>query len=186
MERCNKWVSPRQCPWPGVIFDIYINDLPDVIDVLIKLFADNAKIYAVVPTNATENRVQSSLKRAVDWADIWRMLLNIIKCHHLHLGNHESDTSYTMESKGQVMELETVNDEKDLWVIIDHKLSFRDHVTSKVNTANRNLGIILGLSPMLMKRFFVSGHILSMPLQCGHLRKRDQKQTEQTLAQASY
>ena len=71
-----------------VLFLVFINDLPDVIEVLIKLFADDAKIYAVVSNQAYENKVQSSLNRAVNWADIWKMLFNIIKCHHLHLGKH--------------------------------------------------------------------------------------------------
>ena len=37
---------------------------------LIKLFADDAKIYAVMSNQTCENRVQNSLDRAVNWADI--------------------------------------------------------------------------------------------------------------------
>ena len=70
------------------------------------------------------------------------MLFNIVKCHHLHIGKHDSGTTYTMKSKGQEIELEKVINEKDLGVIIDQKLTFRDHITTKVNIANRNLGII--------------------------------------------
>ena len=51
------------------LFLVFINDLPDVIEVLIKLFADDAKIYAVVP-NTDDNRVQYSLNRAADWANV--------------------------------------------------------------------------------------------------------------------
>ena len=47
-----------------------------------------------------------------------------------------------MKSDGQQVELEKVNNEKDLGVIIDQILSFREHITSKINKANRNLGII--------------------------------------------
>ena len=71
------------------------------------------------------------------------MLFNIVKCHHLHIGKHDSDTTYTMKSKGQEIELEKVRNDEDLGVIIDQKLTFRDHITAKVNIANRNLGIIL-------------------------------------------
>ena len=38
--------------------------------------------------------------------------------------------------------IEKVANEKDMGVIIDSKLTFRDQITSKVNLANRNLGII--------------------------------------------
>ena len=47
-----------------------------------------------------------------------------------------------MASNNQETELEKVDSEKDLGVIIDQNLTFRDHINSKVNIANRNLGII--------------------------------------------
>ena len=109
---------------------------------LIKLFADDARIYAVVSNQADNDKVQHSLNRAVNWADIWKMLFNIIKCHHLHVGKHDRGTKYTMLSNNQEIELEKVKNEKDLGVIIDQNLTFRDHINSKVNIANRNLGII--------------------------------------------
>ena len=111
---------------------VFINDLPDVIEVLIKLFADDAKIYAVVSNQADNDKVQRSLNCAVNWADIWKMLFNIIKCHHLHVGKHDRGTKYTMISNNQEIELEKVKNEKDLGVIIDQNLTFHDHINSKV------------------------------------------------------
>ena len=70
-----------------VLFLVFINDLPEVIKVLIKLFADDAKLYSVVTSNA-DNRAQFSLNRAVDWSKVWKMIFNIIKCHHLHIGKN--------------------------------------------------------------------------------------------------
>ena len=67
-----------------VLFLVFINDLPEVINVLLKLFADDTKLYSVVSSNA-DNWAQFSLNRAVDWASIWKMIFNIIKCHHLHI-----------------------------------------------------------------------------------------------------
>ena len=51
-----------------------------------------------------------------------------------------------MESDSQQVELEKVKHEKDLGVIIYQNLTFREHITSKVNIANRNLGIIFRIS----------------------------------------
>ena len=42
-----------------ILFLIYINDLPDVVEVLMKLFADDAKLYHTV-TNSRENELQTS------------------------------------------------------------------------------------------------------------------------------
>ena len=71
-----------------------------------------------------------------------KMLFNIIKCHHPHIGKHDRGTKYTMISNNQAIELEKVKNEKDFGVIIDQNLTFCDHINSKVNIANQNLGII--------------------------------------------
>ena len=139
MERCVTGGIPQGSVLGPVLFLVFINDLPDVIEVLIKLFADDAKIYAMVSNHADNDKVQHSLNRAVNWADIWKMFFNIIKCHHLHVGKHDRGT---MISNNQEIELEKVQNEKDRGVIVDQNLTFRDHINSKVNIANRNLGII--------------------------------------------
>ena len=139
-----------------LLFLVFINDLPDVIEMLIKLFADYAKIYAVVSNQADKNKVQSSLNRAVNWANVWRMLFNIIKCHHLHIGKHDRGTKYTMISNNQEIELEKVKNEKDLGVIIDQSLTFCDHINSKVNIANRNLGIIFRTFTYIGEEMFLN------------------------------
>ena len=48
-----------------ILFLVFISELPDVIEVLIKLF-DDAKIYAAVSNQATLNKVQTCLNKAFD------------------------------------------------------------------------------------------------------------------------
>ena len=138
-----------------VLFLVFINDLPEAIEVLMKLFADDAKIYAVVSNNR-ENLVQTSLNRAVNWARIWRMFFNTSKCHHLHVGKHDTGIRYTMTANNQEIELEKVESEKDLGVIIDQNLTFRAHITSKVNIANKNLGIIFRTFTYIDQEMFLN------------------------------
>ena len=106
-----------------VLFLVLINDLPDVIEVLIKLFADDANIYmyAVVSNQIVENRAQNSLNCVVNWANIWRMLFNIIKCHHLHIGTQSRGIKYTMVSNKKL----NLKKEKAQGVIVDQNLTFR-------------------------------------------------------------
>ena len=60
-----------------------------------------------------------------------------------------------MKSDGQQVELEIVNHEKDLGVIIDQILTFREHITSKINIANRNLGIIFRTFTYIGQEMFI-------------------------------
>ena len=82
--------------------------MPDVIEMLIKLFTDDAKMCAVVSNQADEQTVPNSLNCTV------KMLFNIIKCHQLHEGKRDRGTKYTMTSNNQVIELEKVKNEKAL------------------------------------------------------------------------
>ena len=140
------------------LFLVYINDMPDVINAIIKLFADDAKVYNRVKQNEqpAENHVQSSLNRGVNWSNTWLMRFNFTKCHHMHIGKHNTGTKYTMQVGNDTFELETVKTEKDLGVTIDCNLSFRDHINSKVNLANRNLGIIFRTFTFLDEETFLN------------------------------
>ena len=125
-----------------ILFLIYINDLPEVITVLIKLFADDAKVYRSIADVQHVNQVQISVDKAVTWTNIWEMLFNFKKCKHLHIGSRTDPATYTMNSGTETIEIEKVNCEKDLGVIIDQALNFSKHISTKVSKANQNLGII--------------------------------------------
>ena len=69
-----------QCSVLGpILFLIYINDLPDTIAAIIKLFADDAKVYRSISTVENMNEVQNSVNQSKFWADIWKMLFNLKK-----------------------------------------------------------------------------------------------------------
>ena len=52
--------------------------------------------------------------------------------------------------------IEKVEEEKDLGVITDSKLNFRQHIASKVSIANRNLGIIFRTFTYLSQEMFLN------------------------------
>ena len=58
-----------------VIFLICINDLPEVVTAVIKLFAYDARIYRGISTMEHAYHLQSSIDNAVIWADQWLLLL---------------------------------------------------------------------------------------------------------------
>ena len=114
-----------QCSVLGpILFPIYINDLPDIVEVLMKLFADDSKLYHIV-TNSRENELQPNLDRAVKWVKDWEMFYNTDKCHQLHTGKQDTDLRYIIQTRNQRTQLERVDKEKDLGVIVDSKLNFR-------------------------------------------------------------
>ena len=76
-----------------ILFLIFINDLPDAINCCIKLFADDAKIYAQVNSIEQGKDLQSNNKRAEEWASTWQMFFNekkkqTITYRNKRYGNH--------------------------------------------------------------------------------------------------
>ena len=60
-----------------ILFLIFINDLPKVIKCLIKLFADDAKLYQIIKSNQDSVDLQVDVGRSKEWAIIWKMLFTL-------------------------------------------------------------------------------------------------------------
>ena len=68
----------------------------------------------------------------------------------------DTDFRYTMQTRNQPTQFEKVDKEKDLGVTVDSQLNFRDRINTKVNLANRNLGIIFRTSTYLDQEVFLN------------------------------
>ena len=84
------------------------------------------------------------------------MLFSILKCHHLRIGNLDTEFRYKMTTNEGKVAIERVTSEKDLGVTVDSKLKFREHINHKVSIANRNLGIIFRTFTYLAKEMFLT------------------------------
>ena len=87
---------------------------------------------------------------------LWDMIFNNKKCHHMRVGENSEVIKYQMGSLESRIEIQRVTSEKDLGVIIDEKLKFREHIVQKANTANRNLGTIFRTFTYMDKELFLS------------------------------
>ena len=100
---------------------IFINDMPEVVDSFIQLFADDAKVFDSVNLRDENSgkRLQSDIDALTEWSKKWQLPFNVSKCKVLHIGNCNPCKRYKMKGK----KLEHINEEKDLGVIIDNKSS---------------------------------------------------------------
>ena len=139
-----------------VLFLIYFNDLPDTIAAIMKLFADDATIYRCISTIEHVQEFQVSVDQSETWAEIWEFFFNLKKCKHLHVGSRYQPTTYTMKSEQEQIEIEKVSSEKVLGVIMDKALKFSEHISTKINKANRNLGIVFRTFTHMDKEMFLN------------------------------
>ena len=121
-----------------------------------KLFADDGKLFSRVKSDDKRIVLQDNITTAENWAETWKMFFNKSKCHHLHVGKRDTISTCNMRGETGPVEIEKVEFEKDLGVIIDGDLKFREHIISKVNIANRNVGIIFRTFTYLDKEMFLN------------------------------
>jgi hypothetical protein len=120
------------------LFIIFINDMPEVVTNLIKLFADDAKLFSEVMNEDQWKRMAEDLKELQKWADKWQLIFNAKKCKVMHLGGNNKKYDYIMDN----IRLEEVDVEKDLGVWIDDQLKLSTHIENQVKKANKIIGLI--------------------------------------------
>ncbi|KAK3098476.1 hypothetical protein FSP39_019799 [Pinctada imbricata] len=132
------------------LFLIYINDLPDVVHNIVKLFADDTKLYSVVNNHEQQERLQEDINSLASWSNKWLLKFNVSKCKHLHLGK-PNQTTYTMNDE----EITKCDSEKDLGITVDDKLKFQVHINTQIKKANIKLGLIKRTFTYLDKDIFL-------------------------------
>ena len=126
-----------------VLFTLYVNDIPDGLETLISMYADDTKLYATLTSENSTDQLLSDLRKLETWARLMQMKFHPGKCKVMHLGKNNPKKSYEMKTHdGKYHTLEETEVEKDLGVLVDNKLKFSQHIQSKVNKANKILGCI--------------------------------------------
>ena len=72
----------------------------------------------------------------------------------MHIGNNNQGWEYYMKQADRLEKIKTLNEEKDLGVTFDTKLSFDSHIGKVVNKANQMLGVIRRTFTYLDKDMF--------------------------------
>ena len=101
-------------------------------------FADDTKIASEVNTLNDVMLLQRTLDKLVAWSNKWEMKLNVNKCGVMHIGKRSLEYQYQM-SDGWV---KSVEEERDLGVLISKNLKFSRQCLMTKNKANSLLGII--------------------------------------------
>jgi ribonucleases P/MRP protein subunit RPP40 len=121
-----------------LLFSIYINDLDDGIIGKILKFADDTKIIGKVSTPLEIKSLQCDLDKLMKWSKDWLMPFNIQKCHTMHVGHNNPNTSYNMG--GTI--IEDCTEEKDLGIIVTKDFKVHKQCVTAANSGNRTLGMI--------------------------------------------
>ena len=118
-----------------VLFILFINDITSVCEgsTIIKLFADDAKLFTVVTVN--DYSLQHSLDNLTIWAADWQLTINIIKCCILSIRNHSSVNNAHPCYFINGVALTCSDSVSDLGILVTNDLNFKTHICSIVTKA---------------------------------------------------
>ena len=131
------------------MFLIYINDLPDGITSICKIFADDTSLFSkVLDVNESTKKLNLDLEKISEWAFQWKMHFNPDP------NKQANEVIFSRKSKVHSHPPLTFNNndvkkcphQKHLGIILDSKLDFNIHVDNKIKKCYRMIGIIKRLS----------------------------------------
>lgn len=154
-EFVSEWIDvlsgvPQGSVLGPILFILYINDLPDLIENMIEMFADDTKISAMINNVDCCLSLESDLQRISNWTNDWLVALNAEKCKVMHIGDKNPNYSYDINNTP----LLKTTSERDLGIIISNDLKWSDQVNACANRANMVLGMV--------KRTFKFQNIVSL------------------------
>ena len=125
-----------------LLFVIYINDLPDVVNSEAFLFADDTKLFRVIENNTDIEILQEDLTNLQEWSDLWLLKFHPDKCKVIRYGNSSFVPRYMMMNNSNEHILECADKEKDIGVIFDASLQFEIHMKEKISKASSIFALI--------------------------------------------
>ena len=131
-----------------LLFLIYINDLPDNLESLAKLFADDTSLFSTVHDPSSSAKLLNHLLKISDWAFKWKMLFNpdVTKQAQEVLFSRKikkTDHPVVYYNKAPVAKASC---QKHLGMHLNERLNFNTHVKEKIAKANKCIGIICKLA----------------------------------------
>ena len=104
------WVSP-------------FNEPPAPVKSILKLFADDSKLYIIIQDTSDVALLQKDLDTLVNWTDDWLLRFNVSKCKVMHCGHSNLEAEYFLnEANGERKPVEVTRLEKDLGIYVPETL----------------------------------------------------------------
>ena len=130
-----------------LVFTAFFNDSNALFSDACKLsYADDFKIFMAIDSLADCYVLQSRLDKFSEWCTANRMELSVKKCTTISFHRKTRREVFTFDYSLGGHILDRLDVVKDLGVLLDSKLSFRQQQSAIINKANRQLGFLIKMA----------------------------------------
>ena len=127
-----------------LLFSVYIDDLVDVCENELYLYADDSTLYAPIPSPQASEDVAASLNRDLtrmkSWADTWKVTFEPSKCKVMTFSRKRSPSELNLYLGD--CQLAAKHELEILGVTFDSKLTWSKHILAITTRAGQKLGAL--------------------------------------------
>ena len=137
------------------LFVIYVNDMPEVVQSNLLLYADDSKLFRGIRDDTDTEALQQDLDALQRWSDKWLLEFHPEKCKVIRLGNSRTTKlTYKMKTPAGDTIISWTKAEKDLGVIVDEELKFQEEIEGRTKKGNKIVGVIRRTFTYLDEKMF--------------------------------
>lgn len=103
----------------GLLFLVYVNDLPTPISYSISMFADDCVVYNVITRDTGFSALQSDINTISSWCNLWLMQLNINKCKFMRVPHTCMCPKYQIDNLS-LQSIHTINVLQNAQPLLEH------------------------------------------------------------------
>ena len=138
-----------------LLFLIYINDLPNDLKSNVKLFADDTSLFTIVKDkNESTNIINNDLLQISRWAYNCKIFF------HSYSNKPTQEALFSRKNKVQVhptiylnnIQVERTSYQKQLSILPDEKLNFKQHIDSVIPKINKDISVIKTFRHSLLRK----------------------------------
>ena len=111
-----------------LLFILFINDLPDVTDCDMYLYADDAKIMVPIYNEQDCAKLQQALHAVVSWSKTWGLTFNPSKCRVISFTKARHPVHFDYHMNGS--SIDRAQSISDLGVTVTSLLDWSEHISS--------------------------------------------------------
>ena len=160
------WGIPQGSILGPILFSIFINDIVAICKNSVPfLFADDGALYFENVDRDKYSNVKNEIKQMTSWLTVNKLSLNADKTKIMIFDKKEKSDSIKIETENQCMIVkeEKVRRKKYLGLVLDHKLSFVEHIDYIKKKIAKRIGAMYkskNLLPLKYRKMFANSLML--------------------------